>query len=57
MIRGETAGKRSDIVFWNATGRFRGLCLCPAKSRFPTAETGVGSDSVIGGDIENKEEG
>jgi hypothetical protein len=25
-------------------GPFRGLCLCPAKSRFPTAETGVGRD-------------
>ena len=25
---------------------FRGLCLCPAKSRFPTAETGVGSTTL-----------
>jgi hypothetical protein len=27
-------------------GSFRGLCLCPAKSPFPTAEAGVGGDSV-----------
>jgi Transposase IS116/IS110/IS902 family len=27
-------------------GPFRGLCLCPEKLRFPTAETGVGRDSV-----------
>ena len=27
-------------------GPFRGLCLCPGKLRFPTAETGVGGDSV-----------
>jgi hypothetical protein len=26
-------------------GPFRGLCLCPAKSRFPTAETGVGRET------------
>ena len=25
---------------------FRRLCLCPAKSRFPTAKSGVGGDSV-----------
>jgi hypothetical protein len=25
---------------------FRRLCLCPAKSRFPTVDTGVGGDSV-----------
>ena len=24
----------------------RGLCLCLAKSRFPTAKTGVGGDSI-----------
>src|SRR6516225_10486733 len=27
-------------------GPFRGLCLCPGKLHFPTAETGVGRDSV-----------
>jgi hypothetical protein len=27
-------------------GPFQGLCLCPGKLRFPTAETGVGRDSV-----------
>jgi len=27
-------------------GSFWGLCLCPAKSRFPTAEAGVGGDLV-----------
>jgi hypothetical protein len=27
-------------------GPFRGLCLCPGKLRFPTAETGVGRNSV-----------
>jgi hypothetical protein len=27
-------------------GRFRRLCLCPAKLRFPATETGVGGDSV-----------
>jgi hypothetical protein len=27
-------------------GPFPRLCLCPAKSRFPTTETGVGGDSV-----------
>jgi hypothetical protein len=27
-------------------GPFRRLCLCPAKSRFPTAETGIVGDSV-----------
>jgi len=33
------------IVDW-ITGAVRRLCLCPAKSRFPTAETGDGGDSV-----------
>jgi hypothetical protein len=28
-------------------GPFRGLCPCPGKLRFPTAETGVGRDSVL----------
>jgi hypothetical protein len=28
-----------DVPFWR-------LCLCPAKSRFPTAETSVSGDSV-----------
>jgi hypothetical protein len=28
-----------QVSFW-------GLCLCPAKSRFPTAEAGVGGDLV-----------
>jgi hypothetical protein len=27
-------------------GPFQGLCLCPGKLRFPTAETGVGRDLV-----------
>jgi hypothetical protein len=27
-------------------GPLRGLCLCPGKLRFPTAETGVGRESV-----------
>ena len=29
-------------------GLFRRLCLCPAKSRFPTAETGVDSGGYVG---------
>ena len=38
------------FCLWNLPielqGPFRGLCLCPGKLRFPTAETGVGRDSV-----------
>jgi hypothetical protein len=46
----EPAGIRAPICLCNPPigfpGPFRGLCLCLAKSRFPTAETGVGGDPI-----------
>jgi hypothetical protein len=44
------AGIRARILSLQAIGfqgSFWGLCLCPAKSRFPTAKAGVGEDSMM----------
>jgi hypothetical protein len=46
----ENAARRVDSLRCNLPiellGPFRGLCLCLAKLRFPTAETGAGGDRL-----------